>query len=529
VIQNPETQDAQVQLAIEGMLDPRSQEYQAAVKFSPGTLAHHRTAGKWQPAEHLLYISSILAAEIAMGDARIIVEVPPRHGKSELISVHTPIWFLEHFPWASILLTTYAADLATGFGRRVRDAFVQDGGGFLKTRIRDDVQRIDHFLTTEGGGMGSVGIGGPITGRGAHLLLVDDYIKNWSEASSDLVLQAIWDWFITTAYTRLEPNGSCVILATRWVLNDLIGRLIEADSSHFWKVIRMPAIAEEGPEPDLLNRQPGEALWPARYPIDKLLQIRSILGQFMFSAMFQQDPKPVGETKVDITNLKEIDVIPFPQQWRWVRSWDIAATGDEKKRRRNKSDWSVGSLIGTNGRSGSSTAMTAIADMRRGRWKPNEVENVLRETAEADGPGVPIIIEQEPGSAGKAYAQHLATNVLRGYTVRITPPAGENKWIRAQPYLASVSHGRVMLLKANWNTPHKDELKVFPNGKNDDTVDSAAQGYNDLHQTKILSPVWGRSLGQPVANDGIIRTATPSQVAAIAKSPSRSVVWGRNR
>lgn len=481
------------------------------------------------PAEHLLYVSAILASEIALGDARIIVEVPPRHGKSELISVHTPIWFLEHFPWASVLLTTYAADLATGFGRRVRDAFLQDGGGFLKTRIRDDVQRTDYFLTTEGGGMGSVGVGGPITGRGAHLLLVDDYIKNWAEASSDLVLQAIWDWFITTAYTRLEPSGSCVILATRWVLNDLIGKLKEADPGNFWKVIRLPAIAEEN---DPLNREVGEALWPARYPIDKLLQIRSILGDFMFSAMFQQAPKPVGETKVDINNLKIVDQIENVQLYRWVRSWDLAATGDEKKRRKNKSDWSVGTLIGTNGRPGSPVATTAIADMIRGKWKPNEVENKLRETAEADGPGVPIILEQEPGSSGKAFSQHLATNVLRGFTVRIVPPAGENKWIRGQPYIAAVSHGRVVMLKAVWNAVHKGELEVFPNGKFDDTVDSTAQGYNDLHQTKILSPIWGRPSAE---STGVIR-ATPTEVATFgnnssnvvkSRQVSRGLTWGR--
>jgi predicted phage terminase large subunit-like protein len=510
------------------MLDPRSQEYQQAVKFSPATLAHYRTAGKWMPAEHLLYVSAILASEIAMGEARIIVEVPPRHGKSELISVHTPIWFLEHFPWASILLTTYAADLATGFGRRVRDAFLQDSGGFLKTRIRDDVQRTDYFLTTEGGGMGSVGVGGPITGRGAHLLLVDDYIKNWAEASSDLVLQAIWDWFITTAYTRLEPGGSCVILATRWVLNDLIGRLKESDQTGFWKCIRLPAIAGAD---DPLNRQIGEALWPARYPLDKLLQIRSILGEFMFSAMFQQDPKPVGETKVDIAQLREVEIIPNIQLYRWVRSWDFAATGDEKKKRRNKSDWSVGTLIGTNGRPGATTATTAIADMIRGRWKPDQVENILRATAEADGTAVPIILEQEPGSSGKAYAQHLATNVLRGFTVRIVPPAGENKWIRGQPYLAAVSHGRVVMLKATWNTIHKGELEVFPNGKWDDTVDSTALGFNDLHQTRILSPIWGRASSEPA---GVIRGATPSEIVALGsgkiiqpRQVSRSVVWGR--
>lgn len=491
---NPQNLPTQtdLQLAVEGTLDPRSKEFRDAVKLTPATLAHYRTQGKWIPAEHLLYISSIVAHEVSQGDARIIVEIPPRHGKSEEISVHTPIWFLEHFPWAQVILTTYAADLAEGFGRRVRDGFLLDsapgGQGLLTTRVRDDVQRINHFITTEGGGMASVGIGGPIVGRGAHLLLVDDYIKNWVEASSDLVLQSIFDWFVSTAYTRLEPGGSCIILATRWALDDLIGRLIKQDREHMWRVIRLPAIAEEN---DPLNRRPGEALWPERYPLEKLRQIREVMGNFIFTAQYQQDPQSIGETKANVEMFKIVDQIDNPQLYRWVRSWDLAAT--EAKRRKKKSDWTVGTLIGTNGRPGSPVAQTAIIDMIRERKNPAGVEDLVLATAKGDGPGVPIILEQEPGASGKIAAEHLATNVLRGFNVTIKPPAGENKFIRAQPYIAAVDHGRIQLLRASWNQVHKDELKDFPSGRYDDTIDSAAQGYVHLHQGGDSSPTWGRN------------------------------------
>lgn len=508
-----------IQLAVEGMLDPRSAEFQHAVKLTPATLATFRTQGKWVPAKHLLYTSTILAHEITLGDARIIVEMPPRHGKSEQISVHTPIWFLEHFPWASILLTSYAADLATGFGRRVRDAFLQDNGAFLKTRIRDDVQRTDHFLTTEGGGMGSVGIGGPITGRGAHLLLVDDYIKNWAEASSDLVLQSIWDWFITTAYTRIEPGGSCVILATRWVLDDLIGRLKAQDKEHMWKVIRLPAFAEEG---DPLERPLGQALWPERYDERALNRIKAILGDFIFNAMYQQNPQTAMETKADITKLRTLDQIPNLQQYKpMCRSWDLAATGQEKAKKAKKSDWTVGTLMTIKGRPGGSTTETALLDMKRGRWKPHEIENVMLETAQADGPDVTVVLEQEPGSAGKIAAEHLKNNILRGFKVEIYPAAGANKWIKAQPYIAAVSNGRIQLLNASWNEVHKAELKDFPNVKYDDTVDSAAQGYNHLHQTRLLVPTWGR--------DRVVQVTNPATVQAVnqTKRISRGCTWGR--
>lgn len=501
-------------LAVEGILDPRSQEFQQAVKLTPATLAVYRTQGKWIAARHLLYVASILAHEITLGDARIIVEMPPRHGKSEEISVHTPIWFLEHFPWASVLLTSYAADLATGFGRRVRDAFLQDSTGFLKTRIRDDVQRTDHFLTTEGGGMGSVGIGGPLTGKGAHLLLVDDYIKNWAEASSELVLQSIWDWFATTAYTRMEPGGSCIILATRWVIDDLIGRLKDQDKEHMWKIIRMPALAEEG---DVLGREVGDALWPERYTKETLLRIRSVLGEFMFSAMYQQDPKSTAETKADVEKFKIMDTITNQGAYRFCRSWDLAATGSDKTKKSKRSDWSVGTLLGINGRPGGSTTETAIVDMIRGKWKPHEIEKLLLDTAQRDGNHVPILLEQEPGSSGKIAAAHLADNVLKGFRVEIQPPSGSNKWIRAQPYIAGVSAGRVQLLRASWNEVHKKELKDFPNVRYDDTVDSTSQAYNFMHQTRLLLPTWGRQA-----------SSSPTiQVIDNSKRMIRGCVWGR--
>lgn len=478
--------DLDLQLAVESALDPRSKEFQQAIKLTPATLAHYRTAGKWIPAEHLLFISSIIASELSQGDARIIIEVPPRHGKSELASVNTPIWFMEKFPWAHIILATYAADLAEGFGRRVRDSILQNDQGIMSVKIRDDVQRTAHFLTSEGGSMSSMGVGGPITGRGAHLLLIDDYIKNWKEASSELTLNAIWDWFRTTAYNRLEPGGSCIVLATRWTIDDLIGRLKEQDKTAMWTIIRLPAIAEAN---DLLNRQKGEALWPARYPLHVLEQIQSIVGEFIFSAMYQQDPKEASQTKADVEQFKIVDEIPNSQFYRWVRSWDTAATKDG-------GDWSVGTLIGTNGRPGAPTAMTAIADMIRKQFDAPALETLLRATAEADGPGVPIVLEQEPGSAGKIATQHLATNVLRGFNVTIKPPGGHNKWIRGQPYIAAVTHGRVYLLRAAWNAIHKKELSIFPNGKYDDTCDSAAQGFNELHLTKIYTPVWGRKASE---------------------------------
>ena len=495
------------QADLEASLDPRTREFQDLVRLTPATLAHYRTQGKWIPAPHLLYIASIIASELVRGDARIIIEVPPRHGKSELLSVHTPIWFMEKFPWAQVILTTYAAELSTEFGRRVRDAFLENLNGVLQTRVRDDAQKMSLFLTPDGGAMRSVGIGGPITGKGAHLLLVDDYIKNWEEASSPKTLEDIFNWFISTAYTRLEPGGSCVILATRWVIDDLIGRLIEADKTNFWTIVRLPALAEEG---DPLGRAVGEALWEKRYSAKALNNIKGILGDFMFSALYQQNPRTIGDSKADVTKIRYIQSLP-EGNYRWCRSWDLAAT-ERTTTKKSKPDYTVGTLIGTNSITGLSVGNTVIAHQTRGQWEPSGVEAEIVRMAEQDGAHIPIIIEQEPGSSGKSWAQHLATNVLAGYTVEVKPAGGTNKWIRAQPYVAAITNGRVSFLEAAWNKPHKDELKDFPNGKNDDTVDSASLGYAHLHLSNLASPSWGRTpsgilVPMPGTNTGIITGA----------------------
>jgi len=484
VDQDTHLAEVETHLDLSNLLDTRTQDYQDALRLTPATMAYYRTQGRWKPARHLLYIASEVAHEISKGNARIIIEIHPRSGKSELISVHTPIWFLDKFPEQNVILTTYASDLSTRFGRRVRDAFIEDDGGFLRAKIREDVQRTDVFQTSQGGGMMSVGIGGAITGFGANLLLVDDYVKNFTEAMSEVTNAATWDWFRSTAYTRLEPGASVIVLATRWGINDLIGHIIKAEPG-VWRRLRLPALAEA--EGDPLGRTEGQALWPERYDEKRLLAIKSFIGTYLFNSMYQQNPQKAEDNTCDVSMIRKVDSIPNAQLVRWVRSWDFAAT------KTRKSDWTVGSLVGTDGEPGSTLATTYIGDMVRDQLKPAQVETLVRKTAEADGASVPIVIEQEPGAAGKAQAEHFATSVLRGFIVVIRPSAAGNKIAKANPYVAAVSHGRVVWLRASWNKAHEDELTEWPAPPHDDTVDATAGGYNHLHQSQLLVPTWGRA------------------------------------
>ena len=492
-------------------------DLETAVRLTPATLAYHITRGLWSPANHLLYVASIIARELLEGNAHIIVSMPPRHGKSELISVHTPTWFLDLFPEDPVILATYGADLSQTFSRRVRDTLIELGGQDnkpspahilagrprLRTTVRSDVQQAGNFLTPQGGGMVAVGVGGPITGKGAKLLLVDDYIKNAEDAASPTSQQQKYDWFTSTAYTRLEPGGSVVILATRWDKNDLIGMLKanQGDFQGVWKIIEIPAIAFNDGTVDPLGRAPGEALWPERYPVKRLQQIKSMLGQFYWQAEFQQQPINKEDVQFEGDLVKISDDLPHLSRTRNLRSWDLAGTEGKK------GDWTVGTLMSQDGPPKKTATKTYIREVKRERFAQKELEALLLDTAHADGFEIPIFIEQEPGSSGKNYAAYLRDTVLKGFKVTVKAPQS-NKWLKAQPFFAATARGSVVLQKAAWNTIWKKEFEDFPGGKNDDQVDSSSQGFNELFQMKMVGATWGRSAPN-VTESGIILPPEP--------------------
>lgn len=524
------TPDAQ--RAYEETIAPlRGMSLRQAIRLTPATLAYHLTDGRWIPAKHLLYVAGEIAREIRQGDARLIIEAPPRHGKSELLSVHTPTWFLDQYPDRFVMLTSYNADLPAMFARRVRDTIAEFGGvvrsasrlgagesedelpslrrPVLDVRLRVDVRQVTQFQTSEGGGMFSQGIGGSLTGRGADLLLVDDFVKNAEEAESEASQKHIWDWFTSTAYTRLEPGASLIILATRWNLKDLIGKILE--NKHLfegrWRVIELGAEAHPN---DPLGRAVGEPLWPERYPLPALKERKALLGKYFYSSLYQQRPIKREDAKTIPENIQIVDILPKIEECLAVRSWDLAGT--EKKH----SDYTVGTLQACRGNPGTSAARYGLYDMVRGQWASSKVEEILRSTAETDGLHVVQVIEQEPGSAGKAYAEYLRDKVLKGFRCEIVP-ANESKWIKAQPLLAAITNGQVSQYRASWNSALQDELRDFPDdGDHDDIVDSVSIGFNWLVKQIKRSVIWGRS------QEARVITATNSAPRLI-----RGVVFGR--
>lgn len=445
-------------------------------KLTPATFAHKVSRGSWIPKEHLLYISARVAKSVAKGNARIIISAPPRHGKSELTSVYTPAWILERFPKYNVILSTYGADLSTGFGRRVRDLF-QDPNNqeILKTRIRRDSSRVAAFLTEAGGGMYSVGLGGPITGRGGHVLLLDDYIKEIKEALSPAYRDYVWNWFTTTFFTRLEPGGSVIIIATRWHSDDLIGRIL-ANFPGEWEYIEIPAEAEEG---DILGRPKGAPLFPERYPIERLQELKETLGSVFYQALYQQ--KPVDESKkmTDGKWLQIIDILPRKQNLKSARVWDLAAT-------EGGGDYTVGTHMMYD----PDTGHLYITNVVRRQLSPGQVESLVQNVALSDGLDTKVYIEQEPASAGLALIEHYRKNVLPEFTVEGVPTV-KNKVVRAQPFMAAAEAGKVFLVAGPWNEAFIREFDSFP-GAYDDQVDTASAGYQKLSGKRIFSASWGR-------------------------------------
>jgi len=483
-------------------------------RLTPATMAVKITEGRWIPAKHLLYISTIVATEIAKGNARIILTMPFRHGKSEFLSINTPIWFLEKWPEKYVMNLTYGADLATDFSTRVRDTFLNpDLEHLLRTRLNRKKLRADRFLTTAGGGLTAAGIGGPITGRGADLMLIDDYIKNHEEALSMAGHKKVFEWFKSTAYTRLEPGGSLVILATRWDYKDLIARL-QTDLPHEnWTVINLPMYAEVN---DPLGRDIGEVLWPERYPLEACQRIEKTLGTYWFAAQCQQNPKQSMAGQDLGAQLKLIDEEKLPpmSEIRTVRAWDLAASEAE-------GDWSVGWKMGYH----SPTRNLYILDVYRQQNSSFKNKLAVKAHAQGDGHGVKILMEQEPGSSGKTviedYKELLKTYIFKGE--KATGPIE----VRAGPFLASVEAGNVYMVRqppaevghTNWNEDLVEEMNGFPDGEHDDQIIAGALAYNKLLLGVKGALTWGRD---EVLPDNVIpiRSANPNY-----EKPQRRLTW----
>ena len=399
-----------------------------------------------------------------------MVLFPPRHGKSSFCSEYFPPWYLGWFPDDRVILSSYEATFAASWGRKAR-AVVEEHGHLLGIGLSKESSAVSEWelARPHRGGMVTAGVGGAITGRGANCLIIDDPVRNAQDANSPTYRETAWDWYRSTAKTRLEPDAIEILIMTRWHEDDLGGRLLfeMRNGGEEWEVLELPAIAT-GTD----WRPEGEALWPERYPLEVLEERRRTMGSYWFSAMFQQRPQPAGGGLFKKVSFRYFEgartegteyILRHPggrKVWQKHHCWRFT-TVDLAASVRTSADYTVMSTW----------AVTPDTEML--------LVDRIRERLE--GPGIVPMMQTVQMTSDPGYQAVEATGfqlsivqdaLKAGLPIRPLQAKGD-KWARAQPAAARVEGGMVYFpADAPWLQEWEDELVVFPAGAHDDQVDT---------------------------------------------------------
>lgn len=445
----------------DGMVADAARELLARRKGRESLIGFTRyTMPEFQDGQHHRLIAEKLEA-VERGEIdRLIIEAPPRHTKSELASRRFPAWYMGRHPDRQIITSTYSGEFAQDFGREVRGIVNSEEFArlFPGVSVSDDSAAAGRWHTNQRGVYVAVGVGGPITGRGAHIAIIDDPIKNRQDADSETIRDSVWKWYTSTLRTRLMPGGAIVLVLTRWHEDDLAGRLLEAskESGERWEVLRLPAVAGHD---DPMGRRPGEALWPAWYPVDELDRIRGAIGPRDWSALYQQEPVPDtgGQFQRDWFNWYDADHLPKDLNVYGASDYAVTEKGG---------DWTEHGVAGVD-----EDANLWFTDWWSGQEAPDvtiEAKLALASQHKAlEWYGEKGVIEKAIGPATKRAMQDAGRWVTHTYL-----PTTGDKIARVASFRARAQAGKVYLPR---NKPWAEELLLqlcaFPAGKHDDKVD----------------------------------------------------------
>lgn len=423
--------------------------------------AAYQWPGYKDAAHHRLIARKLEAVE--RGDIkRLMITMPPRHGKSMLASEFFPAWYLGRNPDHYVVTATYAQELADDFGRKVKNQIEDesfrlifpgvtlsgDSKSAKRFHIEGESGGIEHSLSQKGA-FYAVGVGGPLTGRGAHLLLIDDPVKNREDAESEVIRKKTKDWYTSTAYTRLMPGGRIVIIQTRWHEDDLSGWLLEEHVHEDWAILNLPAIDDE-----------GDALWPEQYPVQSLEKIKKAIGPRDWSALYQQRPSPESGDYFKREWIHTFDVMPPREGLNIYGASDYAVTSDG-------GDFTVHVVLGLD-----PEGRLYLLDMWRGqtasdKWIDAFCDLVLK--------WKPIAWAEEQGQIRSGIGPFLVRRMLdtAAYVVREQFPVRADKAVRAQSIRARMAMaGLYVPHDAPWVVDLIPELMSFPVGVHDDQVDA---------------------------------------------------------
>jgi predicted phage terminase large subunit-like protein len=398
---------------------------------------------------------------------KLLIEAPPQHGKSTLVS-DLSLWIIgkstelpddHQLAQLKAIYAAFSDRLSTRANRYVQR--------YTKTKIYKDI--FPNYTATKetqeainfnlDGYFRNTTCGGAITGEAMDIGLLDDVMKGREEANSETIRNKKWDWLVSDFFTRFSECSGLIGIMTRWHVDDPFGRLLEQDPTV--KELKYPAIALV----DEPNRKKGEALFPEHKSLEFLNSIKNMMTTSIWEALYQQNPT-ISEGnffKPDFIPITEI--VPDIPRLQYVRAWDLAATA-------NDGDYTVGVKMVYD----STSRISYIVDVVRGQYSPEDVEKIILTTAQNDGKQCKIRLPQDPGQAGKSQARNFV-RLLQGFTVTAETVTGD-KETRAGAIAAQANIGNVYMLRASWNRQFIDELRLFPNGVNDDQVDALSDAYN---------------------------------------------------
>jgi predicted phage terminase large subunit-like protein len=457
---------------------------------SPVSWARYASGGTWKAAPHLLLLNRVLMAAAA-GErwaSRVIIQMPPRHGKSEFASGYFPAWYLGMFPDRKVILASYADTFAAQWGQRNRDLLEAFGPDVFGIRVRQDSRAKDTwFIQRHRGGMFTAGVGGALTGKGAHLAIIDDPVKNDEQALSPTYRNKAKEWYRSTLRSRMETAHSpIIVIQTRWHTDDLAGWL-QTEQPGEWLVISLPAIAEDDeciylpddPDTPAWTRKAGEPLWPQKYDHEALLKIQHDQGGeagYWWLSLYQQRPTPIGGGILKPEQFRRYSLVDggylldTPAGPRLISSTELRKFGtmDLATSLKTHADYTVLGIFGVTGPD------LLVLDVLRGKWEGPDLPRVAARVWQAYRPayiGVEAVGFQQSTVQDMRRGDPLQRPPRPGLPIKALLPQGD-KVTRALSLSTRMGGGNVYVpVNAPWLAAVEAEMAQFPKGQHDDTVD----------------------------------------------------------
>lgn len=408
---------------------------------------------------------------------RIAVSMAPRMGKSQMISIYYPAWYLGRHPDHKVIVASHTADLAVVMARKVRNLIQSPEYAriFPNTKIASDAKAAAQWNTTQGGEYFAIGVGGALAGRGAHLIIADDPLSEQDiKAGNTNSLDTAYEWFSAGLRTRLMPDGKICVLHTRWHQRDLIGRLLKDSAMNEggdnYEAFEFPAILNEGTDKE-------KSIWPEQWTLESLQQTRASMHHIMWQwyAQYQQNPTAAEAAIIKRDWIKWWTREDPPTIDFIVQSFDTALTTKQR------SDFSVCHTWGTFTNEDDGTQNVILLNKVKGKYEFPELKVMAHEQFEEWKPDS-VIVE------AKASGQPLIDEMRRSgiFVQDFSPGKGQDKIARLNAVADMFASGHVWFPETAWASQTVEEILAFPAGEHDDEVDTMTLALQRIRKGGLL-------------------------------------------